>query len=272
MSKSSTIKSINNSSAKWLYNKISKNMMSKSMLKTDLLHNKVLLYVVFAVSLINLLIWVVGGDIVNVILFMLVGFLTAFFSKNMIVILLFALVVSNIIKFGISIGKEGFSEGVDGEDDERKADGFEEDVEGLEEEEPKADGFEEDVEGLATAEDKLEDKPAKDAKKSVKSDEVKDAVKDAVNKDELKDEVKKDIANEKNEQPMEKPKKSETEGMHTLGYSFVANDSYSSSISNMIEQQNKLLSNISTLSPYVINADNESKLRSQMKYSEYVKH
>jgi hypothetical protein len=68
-------------------------------------------------------------------------------------------------------------------------------------------------------------------------------------------------------------KSSGSEGMQTMGYTFIAqNNQSSSAMSTMLEQQNKLLSNISTLSPYVINVDNESKLRSQMKYSEYVKH
>jgi len=214
MPKSFSLKSIKNSYVKWLYNKASKNMLSKSLLKTDLLHNKIFLYIVFAVSLANLLIWVVGGDIINVILFMLVGFLTAFFSKNMIVILLFSLVISNIIKFGINIGKEGFSEGADGDEEGKEgADGDEEGKEGVEGGEEGVEGGEEGVEG---------------------GEEGK-------------------------------------EGMQTLGYTFIHDNNQSSTISTMLEQQNKLLSNISTLSPYIINIDNEAKLRSQMKYSEYSK-
>ena len=67
-------------------------------------------------------------------------------------------------------------------------------------------------------------------------------------------------------------KASGVEGMQTLGFSFVAPVEINSSISNIINQQNKILSNVSTMNPYLINVDNESKLRSQMKYSEYMKH
>ena len=223
MTKSLTEKIIKNSSVKWLYNKVAKNMMSKSLLKTDLLHNKIFLYIVFALSLANLLIWIVGGDIVNVILFMLVGFLTAFFSKNMIVILLFALVVSNIIKFGIHVGKEGFSEGADGDEDGKEgADGGEDGKEGVE-------GGEEGKEGVEGGEE------GKEGKEGVEGGEE------------------------------------GKEGMQTLGYTFIHDNNQSSTMSTMLEQQNKLLSNISTLSPYIINIDNEAKLRSQMKYSEYTK-
>ena len=202
MTKSLTDKSIKNSSVKWLYNKASKNMLSKSLLKTDLLHNKIFLYIVFAVSLANLLIWVVAGDIVNVILFMLVGFLTAFFSKNMIVILLFSLVISNIIKFGINIGKEGFSEGADGDGDGDDDDGGKEGVEGGDGDD---DGGKEGVEG------------DDDGKEGVEGD---DDDKEGVEGGDTGDDDK--------------------EGMQTLGYTFIHDNNQSSTISTMLEQQNKL--------------------------------
>lgn len=229
MPKSLTDKLIKNRSVSWLYKKASNNVICSCLLNTDLLHNKVFLYIVFAVSLVNLLLWIVDGDIINVIIFLLVGFLTAFFSKNMIIILLFSLVVSNIIKFGIHVGKEGFSEGADGDDDNGKegADGGDVDDNGKE----GADGDDD------------------DGKEGADGGDVDDNGKEGADGDD--DDGK--------------------EGMQTFGYSFIAEDNISSSISTMLDQQNKLLSNISTMSPYVINADNEAKLRSQMKYSEYVK-
>ena len=272
MTKSLTLKSIKIPYAKWLYNKVSKNMMSKSHMKIDLLHNKILLYVVFIVSLANLLLWIVGGDIVNVIIFLLVGFLTAFFSKNMIVILFFALVVSNIIKFGIHIGKEGFSEGVEGEDDEehKRRDGFEHDgIEGVE-------GGEDGIEGVEGGEDGREGIDGDNAKitrddMEKKPDKKKsdDKKPDDTKSDYTKSDYKKpDYKKPEDTKPEDtKPNDKLSEGMQTLGYTFIAQDNLSSSLSTMVEQQNKLLSNISAMSPYVINVDNESKLRSQMKYS-----
>jgi hypothetical protein len=57
--------------------------------------------------------------------------------------------------------------------------------------------------------------------------------------------------------------------MQTLGYEFILPSK--DHVSTILEQQNKLMSNLSTMNPYVINADNEAKLRSQIKYSEYTK-
>jgi hypothetical protein len=269
MTKSLTNKLMKNSSAKWFYNKVSNNMMSKSLLKTDLLHNKVFLYVVFALSLANLLIWIVGGDIVNVIVFLLVGFLTAFFSKNMIVILLFALVVSNVIKFGIHVGKEGFSEGVE-EEGEGKGKGAEgvdgEDAEGVDGEDTEgvdgedAEGVDgegaEGVDGKGIEGVDGEGSPTDMSGNSDMEIPGFDSSGTAIR-------VTSTNGNTKAGSP---------EGMQTMGYTFIAQGNQSSPMSNMLEQQNKLLSNISTLSPYVINVDNEAKLRSHMKYSEYVKH
>jgi hypothetical protein len=209
-----------------LYKKASKNMSNKKMVKVDLLHNKIVLYVVFAISLINLLIWVVGGDAVNVIVFLLVGFLTTFFSKNMIVVLLFALVVSNIVKFGIKIGQEGF------DNNDAHADGFQDDDDGAEGmEEDNTDGFQDDDDGAEGLDGEV---PPKNEKTTTNEEET--------------------------------PSK---EGMQTLAYSFIEPENAGSS--NVLEQQNKLLSNIAALSPYLMNAENESALRSQMKYSEYNK-
>ena len=78
----------------------------------------------------------------------------------------------------------------------------------------------------------------------------------------------KDSENTSGSKSKTKDSQNNQEGMQTLGYAFVdANYSFS----HMIQQQNKLLSNISALSPYLVMADNESKLRSQIKYSEFTK-
>jgi Na+-transporting NADH:ubiquinone oxidoreductase subunit NqrC len=49
---------------------------------------------------------------------MLVGYLTSYFSKNMIVILVISLVVSNVVKSGTNIVLEGMQEGSDKVPDE----------------------------------------------------------------------------------------------------------------------------------------------------------
>ena len=198
------------------------------MVGTGLLYNKWVLYGVFIVSLLNLLVWLVMGDIMNAIVFILIGFLTSFFSKNMVVILVFALVVSNVLKFGLSIGQEGFEEGNVDDDEGFEEEAFEEGAEGDDSEKVKqvkddgADGFEE------GAGENGETKP----------DDGVDGFEEGAG---------------------ETP---EEEGMQTLGYSSVVPTA-------MFEQQT-LFSNLQKMSPLVINADNEAKIRTQLKYESFV--
>jgi hypothetical protein len=56
----------------------------------------------------------VNGDYTFAAMFILVGFITSFFSKNMMVILVIAIAISNLFKMGLSSGKfEGFEEGTE---------------------------------------------------------------------------------------------------------------------------------------------------------------
>jgi ABC-type multidrug transport system fused ATPase/permease subunit len=77
--------------------------------QNPIIHNRWVLYLVFFISLANLFYLSVEGDFITVSIFILVGFLTSFFSKNMLVIIFLGLVVSNILKYGTSITKEGFN-------------------------------------------------------------------------------------------------------------------------------------------------------------------
>lgn len=75
------------------------------------LSNRGLLYILFALSIGNLFYLGSENDIMTIAIFILTGFLTSFFSKNMVVILSIALVVSSIIRYGVSVSseEEGFS-------------------------------------------------------------------------------------------------------------------------------------------------------------------
>lgn len=80
-----------------------------------LLHNKYVLYIVFATALINLLYETVNQDYLYLVLFILIGFITAFFNKNMIVILVITMALSFIVRAvlrGAGVVPEGFQEGV----------------------------------------------------------------------------------------------------------------------------------------------------------------
>jgi hypothetical protein len=98
---------------KKLFQKANKNIhVGKDAAK--LLHNKYVLYGVAGVSFVNLLLLLIAGDIFHAVVFLLLGFLTSFFSKNMVVILAIALAATNLMKFGLDYAKEGMENG--GED------------------------------------------------------------------------------------------------------------------------------------------------------------
>ena len=85
-----------------------------------LLKSRLILYFLFVLSLFNLYGFaVLNGqrDIIYAAVFILVGYLTTFFSRNMIVILFCALAAANILKYGLDIRvRDGFTEGNDDKD------------------------------------------------------------------------------------------------------------------------------------------------------------
>jgi hypothetical protein len=95
-----------------------------------ILHNRYILYFIFFIALGDLLILLQTNDYYSASIFVLIGFLTSFFSKNMIVILFISIAFTNIIKYGAkstteSMTKsmmEGMTEGIteDGEDNEKE--------------------------------------------------------------------------------------------------------------------------------------------------------
>lgn len=99
------------------------NMKKNNILVTarDVIYNKYVLYVVFVAALFDLLYSAVKQDYLYCILFILVGFVIAFFNKNMTVILTLTIATANIIKTamgGNNLNVEGFSED---KDDEKKS-------------------------------------------------------------------------------------------------------------------------------------------------------
>jgi hypothetical protein len=73
-----------------------------------ILHNRAVLYFVLFLAIANLLILAVGNEYKYISVFFLTGFVTSFFSKNMMVIMCIAMVITNILKFGTDV--EGFKE------------------------------------------------------------------------------------------------------------------------------------------------------------------
>lgn len=80
------------------------------------LNHPIVLYFVLLVALANLLYLSVAGKYEFAAIFVLIGFLTSFFSKNMTVILVVAMVATSVLQFGGAAGIEG----MEGKDDEAK--------------------------------------------------------------------------------------------------------------------------------------------------------
>jgi hypothetical protein len=118
-----------------------------------ILYNKWVLYFIFIVGMYDVIHFYQRGNTVAVAIFFIVGFLTAFFSKNMIVIIVSAIAVSHIVAYGNKMS-EGFEE--------------QEEEEGFEEEEKEEEGFEEGAEGEDNADEEknTEEKKEKKEKKS----------------------------------------------------------------------------------------------------------
>ena len=120
--------------------------------KKNILHNKYILYFIFFIALGDLLILGYNNDYYSVAIFILIGFLTSFFSKNMIVIMIMAIAFTNII---LIYGVDRRIEGMTSEETEEKTDYEKTDEEKTDEEK--------------TDEEKKPDKKKK--KKEKKSDE-----------------------------------------------------------------------------------------------------
>lgn len=107
-----------------------------------LLENKIVLYIVAAIAIVNLLTFANKKDYNSVLIFIIIGFLISFFSKNMIVIFLSAILFTHAFKYvlGNAEGMKNKKEGLENKDDEEEenADGDEENADGDEEEVVKA--------------------------------------------------------------------------------------------------------------------------------------
>ena len=104
------------------------------------LTNKWFLYLVLFSAVFDLFYFYGKGDMYALTIFFIIGFLASFFSKNMVVILILAIVLTHLIRYG-----KNLSEGFEDKEEEEEKEGFEEedDKEGFKgEEEDDKDGFE----------------------------------------------------------------------------------------------------------------------------------
>jgi hypothetical protein len=97
----------------------------------DTLNNKWILYFVLFVSIVDLFNFFTIGDTTAIAIFIVVGFLTTYFSKNMLVILVISIAVTHIARYG-NASLEGMeseeeedeeiNEGMAGEEEEEEVD------------------------------------------------------------------------------------------------------------------------------------------------------
>jgi len=85
-----------------------------------ILYNRFVMYLILVLAIADLLFLAVGGELMLVATFLIVGFVTSFFSKNMIVIMTIAMVIVNIIRFGTGQKFEGLENEKPSEEDEVK--------------------------------------------------------------------------------------------------------------------------------------------------------
>jgi hypothetical protein len=62
-----------------------------------ILHNVFVLYILFIISLLNFYLWICKKDILSILIFTIIGILTSFFNKNMIIILFISIALTNIL-------------------------------------------------------------------------------------------------------------------------------------------------------------------------------
>lgn len=81
---------------------------------SNLITNKYVLYLVATIAFLNVFGYMVLGNINAVVFFILVGYITTFFSKNMMIVLFVAMVLTNFLMAGMKIkeGLEGMKEGM----------------------------------------------------------------------------------------------------------------------------------------------------------------
>ena len=109
--------------AKTKLGKMIKNAQTKiSKSNFNFINNKYLLYLVLLIVISDILILGSFGQIFYVVIYLLVGILTSFFYKNMLVILMVAMVVTNTIKYGSKIASKEGMENNEEEDEEDEED------------------------------------------------------------------------------------------------------------------------------------------------------
>lgn len=162
-----------------------------------LLQNKVVLYTFLAMTIVQVAFFANNRDMAALITLGLVGFITSFFSKNMIVILCVALTTTSILTYGI---KKNTHEGLENQEDTAEdADGEGDNVNDDEGEGAGAGAVDEKSEDNKKKKKMDDKKKSEDAKP--KTDDTEGEKNSAETSDKTKDEKKQEYDNLKQEYP-----------------------------------------------------------------------
>jgi hypothetical protein len=77
--------------------------LSNAMFTKNILSSKVVLYFLLLLAISNLFYFSIDKDTVSICIFFIIGFITSFFNKNMVIILLITIAITNILKNGTNI-------------------------------------------------------------------------------------------------------------------------------------------------------------------------
>ena len=114
---------------------------------TNITCNKLVLYFLFILAILNLFTYLMKNNLAAIILFLILGLGTTYFTKNMVFVLLVAIVVTNIFVNTNVLQRLGLREGMKNNSDKDKdEDGEEDEGEGEEGEEEEGEGEEEEGE------------------------------------------------------------------------------------------------------------------------------
>lgn len=166
--------------AKSFFKKGELSKMSKA-----LLHNRFVLYFVFLLAVSNMFHFVFKQDITSASVLIVTGLLTSFFSKNMVVIMVVAMVVANV--FRMTQGPEGFQPKRDKDDEDDEKETFADVMNALEnsaaemfkdvDEEDDEEIDEEDLKKLLDVDDDEEEEEDEKEKKTTKKGSKKESMK-----------------------------------------------------------------------------------------------
>ena len=79
-----------------------KSLYSSSSTK-NIISNKFVLYFLLLLAISNLFYLSIDKDTVSICIFFIIGFITSFFNKNMIIVLFITITFTNILKYGTNI-------------------------------------------------------------------------------------------------------------------------------------------------------------------------